>query len=315
MLNRRHLRVKVLQCLYAYQLSDRSKVDGFEKELIKSVDDVNAMYIWTLNLFDEVASYTLIDADERANKYLPSDQDLDVDRKLDTNTFIMCLRANERYKGDVKRYKVDWSFDPEIVRAIFAELKNSEAYQTYLTLEDRSILHEKEIIKYIFKKIVLKLPIIEQALDERFIHWTTDKEILQAMVAKTLKNFDSEVPSQNKLVDLTPNWIDDRSFILDLFTHSVRYEEDYGKMIAEKTKNWEADRIALIDHLMMRMAICELIHFPSIPVKVTMNEYIELAKMFSTAKSNGFINGILDKIFSELQAKGRVRKQGRGLLQ
>jgi N utilization substance protein B len=315
MLNRRHLRVKVLQSLYAYQLSDRSKVDTYEKGLIKSVDDVNAMYIWTLNLLDEVASYSLIDAEERANKYLPSDKDLAVNPKLDTNTFIMCLRANERYQGDVKRYKVDWSFDPEIARTIFMELRDSEAYQAYLEEEDRSIHQEKEIIKYIFKKIILKLPVIEQAFDERFIHWTTDKEILQAMIAKTLKNFDSEVPRNNKLVDLTPNWTDDKIFMLDLFTHSIRYADNYNKLIAEKTKNWEADRIALIDQLMMRMAICELIHFPSIPVKVTMNEYIEIAKLFSTAKSNGFINGILDKIFAELQAKGMVRKQGRGLVQ
>src|SRR5690606_14868667 len=123
----------------------------------------------------------------------------------------------------------------------------SEAYQAYLEEEDRSIHQEKEIIKYIFKKIILKLPVIEQAFDERFIHWTTDKEILQAMIAKTLKNFDSEVPRNNKLVDLTPNWTDDKIFMLDLFTHSIRYADNYNKLIAEKTKNWEADRIALID--------------------------------------------------------------------
>ena len=283
--------------------------------MLKSVDQVYEMYIWALNLLDEVSDYVRIDADERAHKHLPSAEDLSPNMRLYTNTFIELLRHNEQYVADVKRYKVSWNFDPEIVRSVFAQLKASQAYATYLDQEDRSLAAEKEIIKYIFRKIILKAPSIEQAFEEKFINWEVDKEVLQAMVAKTLKNFASEVPGQNQLADLTPSWEDDRPFMLDLLTHSIRFDEEYQQLIATKTRNWESDRIALLDNLLMRMAICELLNFPTIPVKVTINEYIEISKVFSTPKSNTFINGVLDKILSELQQAGRIRKSGRGLVE
>lgn len=315
MLNRRHLRVKVLQTLYAYQLSEDKQVGKFEKALLKSVDQVYEMYVWTLNLLDEVSDYVRIDADERANKYLPSAADLAPNTRLLNNTFLELLRHNDRYQADVKKYKVSWSFDPEIVRTVFLQLKDQEEYLTYLNQEDRSITGEKEIIKFIFKKIILRNPAIEQVFEERFINWPVDKEVLQAMIAKTFKNFTSENPHQNQLADLTPNWTEDRQFITDLLVNSIRYADDYQQLISTKTKNWESDRIALLDNLLMRMAICELLNFPTIPVKVTINEYIEISKVFSTAKSNTFINGILDKILGELQTAGRIRKHGRGLVQ
>ncbi len=315
MLNRRHLRVKVLQTLYAYQLSEDKEVSKFEKALLKSVDQVYEMYIWTLNLLDEVSDYAQIDAEERANKYLPSEADLSPNTRLVNNTFIELLRHNTQYQADVKRYKVSWSFDPEIVRTVFFQLKDKEEYRTYLNQDDRSVSGEKEIIKFIFRRIILKTPAIEQVFEERFINWPVDKEVLQAMVAKTFKNFASEDPDQNHLADLTPNWMEDRLFITDLLANAIRYADEYQQLISVKTKNWESDRIALLDNLLMRMAISELLNFPTIPVKVTINEYIEISKVFSTAKSNTFINGILDKILNELQAAGRIRKVGRGLVQ
>jgi len=313
MLNRRHLRVKVLQTLYAYSLSEDKQVKDFEKALFKNVEEVNEMYIWTLNLLDEVAEYVVLDAESRAAKFLPTEKDKMLTTKLNTNAFIESLRQNRTYLELVKKYKVSWGFDPEIVRSIFAQLKDSEAYLEYLALEDRSISADKDIIKYIFKKIILKSIDIEQVFEEKFINWTVDKEVLQAMVAKTFKNFSSENPLQNKLAELTPNWSEDEEFIEELLKTSIKYSEEYQELIAAKTKNWEADRIALMDILLMRMAISELVNFPSIPVKVTINEYIELSKTFSTLKSNTFINGILDKILADLTAQGRIRKAGRGL--
>lgn len=315
MLNRRHLRVKVMQTLYAHSLSEDKNIVNFEKSLLKSVEEVDEMYIWTLNLLDEVAEYVLIDVEGIANKWIPSDKDKNfTSTKLNSNTFIDSLRQNREYLEKVKRYKVDWNYDPEIVRSIYSQLKDSEAYLEYLNLEDRSISAEKDIIKYIFKKIILKSPDIEQALDERFINWQVDKEVLQAMIAKTFKNFSSEVPAKNKLADLTPSWIEDKDFIIDLLKLTIKYGDEYQDLIAAKTKNWESDRIALVDNLLMRMAITELINFPTIPVKVTINEYIELSKSFSTLKSSTFINGILDKILADLTSQRRIKKEGRGLI-
>lgn len=313
MLNRRHLRVKVMQTLYAFSLSEDKQVKDFEKALFTSVDEVNQMYIWTLNLLDEVAEYVLIDAEGRANKFLPTEKDKIYTTKLNNNSFIESLRQNRAYLEYVKKYNVSWTFDPEIVRSIFAQLKESEEYLAYLKQEDRSIAAEKDIIKFIFKKIVLKSTEVEQVFDTKFINWTVDKEVLQAMIAKTFKNFSSENPVHNKLADLTPNWDEDSEFIADLLKQTICYGKEYQEFISLKTKNWEADRIALVDNLLMRMAICELVNFPTIPVKVTINEYIELSKAFSTNKSNTFINGILDKILADLAQEGRIQKQGRGL--
>ncbi|MGO1595345.1 MAG: transcription antitermination factor NusB [Sphingobacterium sp.] len=316
MLNRRHLRVKAMQTLYAYSLSeDKHNIMSFEKSLLKSVEEVDEMYLWTLNLLDEVAEYVLIDVEGIANKWIPTDKDETFSStKLNSNTFIESLRQNRNYLEKVKRFKVNWNFDPEIVRSVFAQLKDSEAYLEYLQLEDRSIAAEKDIIKYIFKKIILKSPDIEQTFDQRFINWQVDKEVLQAMIAKTFKNFSNEVPAKNQLADLTPNWIEDRDFAVDLLRRSIKYAAEYQELIVGKTKNWESDRIALVDTLLIRMAITELLNFPTIPVKVTMNEYIELSKAFSTEKSSIFINGILDKIYNELREQGRIRKEGRGLI-
>jgi len=302
-----------VQTLYAYSLTEDKDIKTFEKALLKNVDEVYEMYIWTLNLLDEVSDYVLIDAEGRANKFLPTEKDLSLTTKLSTNTFIESLRQNPQYAEGVKKYKISWSFDPEIVRTVFLQLKDSEAYLEYLQQEDRSIGTEKDIIKHIFKKIILKSPVIEQVFEEKFINWPVDKEVLQALIAKTFKNFSSEDPRKNKLAEITQNWNDDSDYVIALLGKTIRNTNEYQKLISDKTKNWESDRIALMDTLLMRMAICELVNFPSIPVKVTINEYIEISKVFSTLKSNTFINGILDKILSDLNQQGRIQKAGRGL--
>ena len=305
----------MLQTLYAYHLSENKVVKSFEKRLLDSVDDVYEMYIWLLALLTEVSDYVLRDADERANKYLPSETDLNSNLKLNTNKFILALKENPAFKNDLKKYSASWSFDPEIVKSIFTELKSSSQYEAYLLSEDVSMRAEKDIIKYIFKKIILVVPSVEQAFEEKFINWQVDRPVLEAMVAKTLSNFQSENGAENKLAQISPVWVEDRDFIVNLFQKTVTFDEDYQKLISDKTKNWEAERIAIIDILLMKLALTELIHFSAIPVKVSMNEYIEIAKEFSTPKSNLFINGILDKILAELKTSGKIRKSGRGLIE
>lgn len=314
MLNRRNLRVKVLETLYAYSVSDDKEIKKFEKQLLKNVELVDQMYIWTLNLLDEAAGYVTIDAESRANKFIPDERDKIYTTKLDSNTFIESLRRNKTYLERVKRYKVDWSFDPEIVRVIFSKLKDTEEYLDYLKNEDRSIDSEKNIIRYIFRQIILKTPEIDQSFEALFLHWVTDKEVLKAMIAKTFKNFSSENPSENRLVEITPNWEEDRNFVIQLLQQTIRYEHEYQNLISENSKNWDSDRLALMDTLIMRMALVEFEHFSEIPLKVTLNEYIDLAKQYSTHKSGVFVNGILNKILVDFREQGRVNKHGRGLI-
>ena len=304
-----------MQTLYAYHLSENKEVRFFEKRLLDSVDDVYEMYVWLLALLVETADYVLIDADERANKYLRTEEDLNTNTRLHSNKFINALRENSEYQTAIKKYKVSWSFDPEVGKTIFNILKTAPEYQNYLDATDLSMRAEKDIIKFIFKKIIRVTPSVEQVFEEQFINWPVDKEVLEAMLAKTFSNFQSEVPNENKLAQISPAWVEDRDYIVNLFQKTIAFDEEYQVFISEKTKNWEAERIAIIDILLMKMAITELVHFSSIPVKVTMNEYIEIAKEFSTPKSNSFINGILDKILADLKSTGKIRKFGRGLIE
>jgi N utilization substance protein B len=316
MLNRRHLRVKVLQSLYAFHQSDTKEVKLHEKNLLHSIDQVFEMYITMLSLINEVVEYTSRDAEERANKYIKSEEDKNANVKLLSNKFITSLMQNNEYIAAVKRYRVEWSFDPELAKSLFDTLKASPDYAEYLAKTDDSIQSDKDIIKFIFKKVILKSSLAEQVFEDKFIYWNTDKEVLQALIAKTFKNFSyDDEPAKNQLAEISGNWVEDREFVVNLFEQTVRHDAAYQELIAQKTQNWEPDRIAMMDTLLMKMAIVEFINFTSIPVKVTINEYLEISKEFSTPKSNSFINGILDKILFELKAENKIKKIGRGLIE
>ncbi|MFM6975767.1 MAG: transcription antitermination factor NusB [Sphingobacteriaceae bacterium] len=315
MLNRRQLRVKVLQVLYAYQQADNKEVKLFEKALLKDINSVSEMYFYALSLLIKVADYSLIDAEDRANKHLPSAEDLNAPTKLSDNLFIEALRNHPKYVEGLKQFKVSWDFEPIIDKTIFSFLKNAEEYTDYLKAKEHTIHSDKEIIKYIFRKIILKNPAIEQIFEEKFINWPVDKEVLKAMMAKTFKGFNGPDAGSNQLAFLLQNEKEDREFVIDLLNKSIAHADEYLGYIDKKTKNWDAERIALMDILLMQMAIAELVHFSSIPVKVTINEYLEIAKEFSTPKSNSFINGILDKILADLKAEKKIQKFGRGLIE
>lgn len=300
-----------MQVLYAFQQSEIKDIKLQEKNLLASVDKVNEMYISLLALINDVVQYAEIDAIDRANKHLPSEDDLNANLKVLQNQFIKLLLDNTDYQLSIKKYKTSWDFDPELARSLFMTLKASEEYKAYLINPVQDLHTDKDLIKFIFKKVILKSALAQQALEEQNLNWQVDQDVLQAMIAKTLKSF---TESDQKLAQVSANWIEDKEFVLDLYQKTIANNQTYQDLIAAKTKNWDADRIALMDVLLMKMALAEMIYFTSIPVKVTINEYLEIAKEFSTPKSNSFINGILDKILDDLKADGKIRKYGRGLL-
>lgn len=283
--------------------------------MLHGIDQVYEMYIWMLSLISEVGNYAANDAQERANKHLPTAEDLNADLKILTNRFIVTLNDNRDYLIALKKYKVDWGFEPELAKTLFTILKNAPEYAEYLAKTGDTIQTDKDIIKFIFKKVILKSSIAEQVFEDKFIFWPVDRDVLQALIAKTFKNFASEDAKQNHLAEITGNWTEDREFVVDLFQKSIRFDTPYQELIAAKTQNWEPERIAMMDTLLMKMAITEFINFTSIPVKVTINEYLEISKEFSTPKSNSFINGILDKILIDLKAENKIKKIGRGLIE
>jgi N utilization substance protein B len=315
MLNRRHLRIKALQNIFAWQMTDKRDLASSKKALMQSIDDVYEMYIGMLSLLIETTEYTQIDAIERSNKHLPTADDLNPNLKLLNNKFAVTLKQNPDYLAAIHKYKINWMSDPEFVKAIFNTLKVTPEYAAYLADPDNSLEESKTIIKFIFRKIILKSHNIIQAFEDKFINWSVDKEVMQGMVAKTIKNFTSEDPFKNKLTPISQDWEEDSKFVQDLFLYTLKNNKEYQELIAERTKNWESERIALMDTILMKMAICELLNFPSIPVKVTINEYLDLSKDYSTPKSNSFINGILDKILGDLKRTNSIHKIGRGLIE
>lgn len=311
MLNRRQLRVKVFQSLYAYQLAENKDVTKHQKTLNTAVEQVFAMYIGVLDLIVAVINYADTDATDGLNKYIPSDADLNPNLKILNNLFVDALLKNEAYLQAVKKHKPQWSADVELVKSLFASLKIADDYNKYLSISTHTLATDKDIVKFIFKKIILKSPLAIQAFEDDFISWTIDLEVLKAMFAKTLKNFSEG--GKYALAQISADWAEDQAFINDLLYKTVGNDAVFQALIANKTKNWDAERIALSDIIIMKMALSEFMFFASIPIKVSMNEYLDIAKEYSTPKSNAFINGILDKILADLTAENKIRKFGRGL--
>jgi N utilization substance protein B len=246
---------------------------------------------------------------------LPTAEDLNPNQKLLHNKFAVILKQNPEFTASVNKYQVNWHSDPDLVKSIFIKLKDTKEYVTYLEEGEETLDTSKDIIKFIFRKILLKNQNIVQVFEDKFINWSVDREVMQGMIAKTLKNFTSEDPFKNKLTPISADWTEDSKFVKDLFVYTLKNDVAYQELIAERTKNWESERIALMDTILMKMAICEMMNFPSIPVKVSINEYLELSKDYSTPKSNSFINGILDKILSDLKRTNSIKKIGRGLIE
>ncbi|WP_240775058.1 transcription antitermination factor NusB [Pedobacter xixiisoli] len=305
-----------MQNIFAWHTTEKKDTVSSQKILMKSIDEVNQMYVSMLALIVDLTEYTANDAIERANKHLPSAEDLNPNQKLLNNKFVITLKHNPEYVASVNKYQINWFSDPEFVKAIFNKLKETKEYEAYLAEDfEETLESSKEIIKFIFRKMLLKNVNVIQAFEDKFINWPVDREVMQGMIAKTLKNFESENPLENKLTPISADWKEDSAFVQDLFAYTLKNDDKYQALIAERTKNWESERIALMDTILMKMAICEMMNFPSIPVKVTINEYLELSKDYSTPKSNTFINGILDKILNDLKKNNSIKKLGRGLIE
>ncbi|HYH57513.1 MAG TPA: transcription antitermination factor NusB [Anseongella sp.] len=312
MLNRRHLRVKVLQVLYSYQQSDSKDLSLFEKQLLRNVDKVYEQYLFLLALLIDIAHHAEEDAQERASKYIPTGDDLNASIRIASNPFILLLESDGHFQAELKSRKVRTAADEDLVRTLFKELTATPEYTAYCKTENSSFESEREFVSWIFRLVFPKSAALEQTLEEQDINWPVNKEVVRSMVKKTLKTYG---PGSRQLSPISQNWPDDKDFVVTLFRQTVQNDAEFQEYIARKTENWDVERIALVDTILMKMALCELLKFPDIPVKVSINEYIEISKEFSTPKSKVFINGILDKILIDLRNTKMIIKSGRGLIE
>ncbi len=314
MLNRRHLRIKVLQALYSFYQSQGEDFGKIQKEMLTGVERIYDLYIYLLLSFSELKSISEHRMGESKKKIRPTEDDLNPNLKFVNNQIIQCLEDNVNLRSESESRKVNWVGDEkhELFRKMFKNLKESEVYDQYMNNGVEGFEEDKAFMIALFKSEIANFPLLYSHFEEQNIHWIDDIDLACAMTVKTIKAFESA--DKCPILPLYKDKTDELEFITQLLQKTVTLDKESEKLIDELTQNWELDRIAKMDIILMKMAIAEMQVFNSIPTKVTLNEYIEISKFYSTPKSNGFINGILDKAIHRLNKDGKITKVGRGLI-
>lgn len=314
MLSRRHLRIKVMQALYAYQRSEGDPLAIGEKFLLQSMDRIYDLFINELALALEMRQLALRRIDDGAKKRLPTEEDLNPNHRFVENPVLLQLEANAPLAVHIEKRKIDWSDQRELLRKTLLNLQQDGEYLAYMDAPAPNYRDHKRVVRFLFEEYVIGNEDIRSVLEERSIFWVNDFEQVGNMVGKTINEFKENDPQGGTLPLLYTDPEEDKQFMLDLFRKTATHNDELTKVVADKTKNWDTDRIASMDILLLKMAICEFMYIPSVPARVTLNEYIEIAKEYSTPKSKMFINGILDRALADLKADGRVKKAGKGLI-
>lgn len=285
-----------------YQAQVKKDTDFFRKNLVAEVEKIYDHYIGALSLI--VVFAELAEADKKVSH-----------KNFLANSWIKALRSSELLKKEALKLGRHWQNKTEQVRLWFRDVvRQDNEYLDYLDRKSPSAEDQRKFVSHLFKKVIFGKTVINDFYEEEVLRWTEDKEIVKALVEKTIKSYDPESGQPIALHTLSLNWDEDKDFIETLFNTATNLTDKHKELIASNTRNWEVERLPLTDRIILEMAIAELISFPNIPVKVTINEYIELAKNYSTPKSRQFINGILDVIAKELKDSGDIKKSGRGLI-
>ena len=318
MLNRRHLRIKVLQALYAYFQSEEENFNRTEKEMLHQIDRIYDLYLYLLLTFDELKDVSEQKLDESKGKIRPTEEDLNPNLKFIENKVFATIENSKHLRRQSEENKVSWVGDAnkEMFRKMFAQIKESEIYFAYMAEESRSFESDLEFAITLFKTEIANSELIYHFFEETSIHWMDDIDLACSMVLKTIKTVKEEdlLEGSMKILPLYKDPEDEIPFVKTLLRKTIARNSENEEIIDELTKNWEIDRIAKMDIILMKMAITEFQEFNNIPTKVTLNEYIEISKFYSTPKSNAFINGILDKVIDKLTKDNKIVKIGRGLI-
>ncbi len=315
MLNRRHLRIKILQALYAFEQSDDRSTGLAEKELFHSINKMYEMYLFLMLVMVEIKSVAEQKIEEGKNKRLPSEEDLNPNLKLVNNKFLKQIQDNRSLLSQAEKAKVNWVGEQELIRRLYRSLIESDQYVAYMESEESGYTADKDAVVKMFRKHVINHESLQYFFEEKSIFWVDDLDLVASMVIKTFKSFDEEADEFHPLLPLWKDAGDEQSFVKVLFRKTITQSDEHQVLLKKYTDNWEVERIALMDIILMRMALTEGREFNQIPTKVSLNEYIEISKFYSTPKSSNFINGVLDKLFAEMKEDGRIKKVGRGLIE
>ncbi len=315
MLTRRHIRVKVMQSIYALTQAQEDSLDKQLKFLNVSIANVYVLYLLLLGFLIELQQLAKKYVSHASKKYVAdAENNFPNNEKFVNNGLLLQLVGNEAVKAELSKRRLNnWYLNEDYVKIVHKELMKSEGYHSYMNTKGGSYTEDREFVVAIFKEIIAPNEKIYEYFEDDKLTWADDIPIVNTFLVKRLKKAKPDSPNRFFLPRLLKDE-QDMVFAKDLLTKTLLHNAKWEKEIQGKTPNWDKDRIAEIDHILLKMAICEFIHFPSIPEKVTINEYLEIAKEYSTPKSSIFINGILDKLVKEYKSSGKMQKVGRGLL-
>ena len=302
MISRRNIRVKVMQTLYSLEAQDQTaKTSDAIKILQKHFDQTRQLFVYLVYFLTEIARYAETDSQFRSSKHLPTDQDRNVNIKLAGNELLWKIKEEGSFQKAMNTDKPQLLRNSELIKKLYQDLTEREEYKKYISAIGREKKSEKEILQFIFSELMLQHELFETHIEEVFTNWDDDAEMINQLLLSYLNKPQSfqfqEMLSKEK-------W----EFGKGLLQTVLEKKEVTKDLIKPKLKNWDADRIAVLDMILMEMGVCEFLYFETIPPKVTINEYIDLAKDYSTAQSGQFVNGILDNIHKELLQENKMHK-------
>jgi len=313
MISRRLLRIKALTALYAFNRREDDDLVRAEKELMFSIGKTYDLYHYLLLLLLDIADIASEKIEQALQKNIPTPEDLNPNRRFIDNIVISQLRNNTALNKHINSSKMSWVNYSHIPRLLYSKMIEWEVYLDYMKSDISNYQSDKKFITRFYNEFISVSEDLLASLEEQSIYWNDDMEFVIVMIEKTIKKLKSDSEEDTPLMPLFKN-DEDKEFVKILFRKAIMNSKKSSELIDSNTTNWEVDRIALMDILVMQLAVTEVIEFPEIPVKVTLNEYIEMAKYYCTSKSSTFVNGILDNIIKEIREKGLINKSGRGLL-
>ena len=307
MINRVLIRLKIVQIVYAYYQNGGKNLDTAEKELFFSLSKAYDMYNYLLLLMVEITKQVEKKLNAAKSKLLPTAEELYPNTKFIDNRFIAQLEINKQLLQFSENQKKTWSNEEEFVKGLCEKILESDIYKEYMEVETSSYDEDREVWRKIYKRIIFNNPELDQVLEDQSLYWNDDKEIVDTFVLKTIKRFDEKNGAKQELL---PEYKDeeDKDFARRLFRRTILNADYYRHLISENTRNWDLERVAFMDVVIMQIALAEILSFPNIPVSVSLNEYVEIAKLYSTPKSGAFINGTLDGIVKLLQKENKLTK-------
>jgi len=309
-----------MQAVYAFQQEGPESISAGEKQLIVSLDKLYELYIYQLSLIIELSDFARRRIEENRLKQLPTQEDIDPNLRFTQNKFIAQLQNNRDYLKRNAAYKINWVDEEEMIRKFYNLMREDEGYISYMNKDSVSYSDEKQVVVMVLLRLFSESDHLRSLFDEKSIYWTEDFDTAIMMVDKTIKGYKESADEYTSLPTLLKDenhsdGSEDMQFVKHLYRKTLINSNELNGVIKERASNWDLERIAVMDTILIKMAITELIEFQSIPIKVTLNEYIELSKEYSSPKSKIFINGLLDKLITEYKEKGIITKSGRGLME